>query len=1046
MVERRPRETQREQGPATQQIMKKHVLLIGVGVALVVLATGALKNEVPRRPADLASPQSELRDLSPIQAFARISEEHDADEGRYQRTDSFLSKYFKTDQPLAFRVGEDPPGQPRRGHPFAVAASHDGKKVYVSLPGSEAEPLSRVAVMNPDTGKVIAKISTGSGPFGLTMHPRQNLLVVTHLYSNYVTLIDTDSDTVVKRLPLLTDSGDRYYAQKAAFYRNGRRLVVTNRMTDSLLVYDFGRDRLNFVSEISLSVRNVPIDTGNEPKDGPYNISADNDHLDPAIDGLSVNANPPRLERTLVNTNPRDVVVLENVSLGPLRSADVAYIANVNGLGVSIVNIDIGKQIGSIDLNSPALGLVAYGDGGTTQSTRRRFVFVATASRFAGGLSDVASELAAISVDEGPLSLYARFTSLSGPPVGPSLGLGTLVPATGDAPYLSAFAVPTGQRGSDATNASRDRLPEALAGSTPFQLCAADDFLFVTYASSDQVEMFAVNSGAARPSDLLIRKLVRFTNSDQVAFPTARLQTRLTAQFNSSNQLEYALNANGNEKAPGPANASPLTGADVPRFFDGRHPAGIIAHPATRRLYVANRLGESVSAFDYSLEGFFSPARVANFDLRPAVQATPAPRFPATLAELGEDFYTSSRVTLSRQLACLSCHPDINTDSKSWAVSAAPGGVRRRVQTNRNLRDTPPYGAAGSRSNLEICARNLRSFVPDNFFGASLPVDHPAFRDANRDGRKDGSDLGRPQADVNRDAMYVLERAGIGFEYVCAAIAAFLEVEPRLVPNPFLNVDPARIPLRIDAERVTYGDARHGARLFQELKCIECHSGSAFTNNRTFTRFAHTDRPRTLKTTEHSSVLFAVVPSHEESILGIGSVRDMVDSRLLPRGERTARFLPAGSRAFPLERALENSFDSDDEVFTARTHNVKTFTYEYPAQLPVSPFSQGRVLGGRMLANEPHFLSDPDVNDTGADGRNINVPSLRNAWENAPYLHHGRAPSIYDVVNLDSEFHWFRNAAGEIANGPVHAHGDLDRIRRDETAKRNLTAFIMTIQ
>ena len=1021
---------------------------------LTLLALLGQTRPPPGRVANEAS-------LTPLQAFARTSEINDADEANFTERASFLSAGFSPGQALPFEVGTDSPAQPLRGHPQGVAVSHNGRKLYVTLPGNEAEPLNKVVVLSPDDGKILSTIEVGQSPFGLLVHPQLDLLLVSHQYSDYLSVIDMQLDREVHRLPLETPQGSRFFAQKMAWVRGGQGLVVTNRMTDSLLAYDFSPRRLRFKAEVPLWVTNTPVDTGEEPLQGPFSVNADSDHLAPAVQGLTGNSNPPDLRRKLRNVNPLDVVVLEGVRLGPFHVTDLAYVGTVNGLGVAVVDLRAGKQIASLDMNSPVLGLAKYepraGQG------QKRLVFAATGSRFALAFDDVLPELAVIAVDDDPFVMATRYTATSGMPVGPSGGpaTGTLVSTSGQAPYLSAFATPTAARTNNATNAARDQLPELLSGALPAQMAVTDDFLALSYQASDQVEFFSIQSGATVPADLLTRKALVFTNSDQVGSPTTALQTKAANPFNTQGLLEYAMFANGSEISGEVSATDPLLGQEVPGFFDGRMPAAVAADPHTRRIYVANRLGESVSIFDYGPDGKFGPARIPVIDVRtPATLASPP--FPATLAELGEDFYTSSRVALNRRQSCLGCHPNINTDSKVWAVSAAPGNVRRRVQTNRNLRDTPPFGFAGSRSNLEICARNLRSFVPDIFFGESLGPNHHAFRDANSDGTKDYRDRGRPQADINRDAMYVFERTGIGFEYVSAAIAAFLEVEPRLFPNPFRNPDrslKANVPMNLNDGKLVVGNAIEGEKVFDSLACATCHTGTTFTNNATSTRFTSAAlSPLVLNDLSDSGVLDGVVLSHEESVFGPGSSQDYVDPRLVRPSERRADKLINGFQAFPLERSLENAIDKDQRVFSAKSLAFTTYTYTFPQQLPCSLFSEGSRSprrqdqgwcreGGRLLANEPEFLPDPALNTTGGDGRNVNVPSLRNTWEMSPYLHHGRASTVLEVLEPTSEFNYRRDPdTGDVASGPYLNHGRMAELAGKPQAQRDLAAYLFSIE
>ncbi len=135
----------------------------------------------------------------------------------------------------------DPEPQPRRDHPFDVAISGDGSKVYVALHGNEILPGSEVAVYDVARDAVVKRISlklptesgpAASSPYRLTMHPGGRYLLVTSRFSNFSSVIDTRTDAVVAEVPL------DFYAQGAAFDREGRTAYVTNRYLDQVFVAD----------------------------------------------------------------------------------------------------------------------------------------------------------------------------------------------------------------------------------------------------------------------------------------------------------------------------------------------------------------------------------------------------------------------------------------------------------------------------------------------------------------------------------------------------------------------------------------------------------------------------------------------------------------------------------------------------------------------------------------------------------------------------------------------------------------------------------------
>jgi hypothetical protein len=308
--------------------------------------------------------------------------------------------------------------------------------------------------------------------------------------------------------------------------------------------------------------------------------------------------------------------------------------------------------------------------------------------------------------------------------------------------------------------------------------------------------------------------------------------------------------------------------------------------------------------------------------------------------------------------------------------------------------------------------------------------------------------------------MYVLERTGLGFEYTSAAIAAFLEVEPRLVPNPFRDAQRGlsrQVPMNVTDAGLAVGDAVRGEQVFGELGCPQCHVPPVFTSLRTFTRHGRVETDGfVLEDRAGSGILDGVVLSHEESLFGPGSHLDWVDARLLPREDRDATRPMTGNRAYPLERALENAVDEMPAVFRAGTWNFSSFRYDFPAQLPCSAFSRSAWAGlrggpceggGRVLANEPGYMADRDVGRTGGDGRNVNVPSLRNTWENAPYLHHGRAATVLDVLDPEAEFNFRRDPdTGELKQGPYLMHGRMSELAGAPRDRLDLAAFLMSIE
>lgn len=138
-----------------------------------------------------------------------------------------------------------PEPQPRRDHPFDVAVSRDGAKVYVSLMGSEMRPGSEVAVYDVASEKMLRRIPlklsgtpgpAASSPMRLHLHPDGRHLFVTNRFSNFISVIDTQTDNVVLEIPI------DFYAQGMTFSPDGKLAWVADRYLDEVFVLDIQSD------------------------------------------------------------------------------------------------------------------------------------------------------------------------------------------------------------------------------------------------------------------------------------------------------------------------------------------------------------------------------------------------------------------------------------------------------------------------------------------------------------------------------------------------------------------------------------------------------------------------------------------------------------------------------------------------------------------------------------------------------------------------------------------------------------------------------------
>lgn len=192
--------------------------------------------------------------------------------------------------------------QPERDHPYSAALSSDAQKVYVTLHGNEAEPGNQVAVISASTLAVQKKITVGLSPNDVVLHPGGRYIVVTNRFSAYMSVIDTESDEQIGKIPT------PYYAIEIAFNNAGDRAWVTNRWLNSVLSYN-----VRTADEGGLVF---------EQRDAPGARVRDQ---------LMGNSSIP------VGFNPRGIAVDE--------ASGRVFVGNLPDLTVSVIDIDTDREI-----------------------------------------------------------------------------------------------------------------------------------------------------------------------------------------------------------------------------------------------------------------------------------------------------------------------------------------------------------------------------------------------------------------------------------------------------------------------------------------------------------------------------------------------------------------------------------------------------------------------------------------------------------------------------------------------------------------------------
>lgn len=120
----------------------------------------------------------------------------------------------------------------------------------------------------------------------------------------------------------------------------------------------------------------------------------------------------------------------------------------------------------------------------------------------------------------------------------------------------------------------------------------------------------------------------------------------------------------------------------------GHNPRGLAVSPDGRRLFVANRLDDTISVIDTGTDRVVTTMHLAG---------------PSVVSALrrGEQTFYSAHYSFQGQISCSSCHIDSTFDDLQWDLE--PDGFGRDIVDNRTLEDlrgTEPYKWNGGNPNL----------------------------------------------------------------------------------------------------------------------------------------------------------------------------------------------------------------------------------------------------------------------------------------------------------------------------------------------------------
>ena len=241
----------------------------------------------------------------------------------------------------------------------------------------------------------------------------------------------------------------------------------------------------------------------------------------------------------------------------------------------------------------------------------------------------------------------------------------------------------------------------------------------------------------------------------------------------------------------------------------GRNPRGIVLSPDGRRLYVANRMDDTVSVINTTIAKVIS-----TFDLGGPKTTTPLRR--------GEQLFNDAHFSFQGQFSCASCHLDTTFDGLEWDLE--PDGFGVDIVDNRSIESlmgTQPYKWNGGNPDLptECGPRTEKYFYRSQSFNTAQLTDLVAF---------------------------VLS----------------LPSRPNRYRSPDGQLTATQERGKAIFERVK---AKNGHPIAENNRCYSCHSGPKYTNNRSFDvgTGRPTDRSPLLDTPQLPDVAYSAPYLHD---------------------------------------------------------------------------------------------------------------------------------------------------------------------------------------
>jgi len=243
----------------------------------------------------------------------------------------------------------------------------------------------------------------------------------------------------------------------------------------------------------------------------------------------------------------------------------------------------------------------------------------------------------------------------------------------------------------------------------------------------------------------------------------------------------------------------------------GRNPRGLVLSPDGRRLFVANRMDDTIGVIDTESDRVLS-----TIDLGGSKTVIPLRR--------GEQIFNTAKFAFQGQFGCANCHIDATFDGLAWDLE--PDGFGKDIVENRLIEDlagTQPYKWNGGNPDLptECGPRTEKYFYRSQSYSS-----------------QELTDL----------VTYVLS----------------IPLRPNRYRLPNGELTPAQERGKAIFERTTY---KNGEPVPKSNQCAYCHSGPKYTSQQSFDVGSGkpTDRSPLIDTPQLSNVAYFIPYLHDGS-------------------------------------------------------------------------------------------------------------------------------------------------------------------------------------